>query len=328
MMRSMRTIRFGLIGLGIHGMRYARHLSAGEVPGARLALACRRDRLQGEAAARELGVPFVEDYRRVLDDPAVDAVAVVVPCHLHPRLVPEALEAGKAVLVEKPLAQDADGARRILEAASRSSRPAMVAQTLRYNAVVRAVRERSGSLGEIRFLSLSQRFEPATRGWLDEEAGGGILRNSGVHAFDLIRHLAGREVEEVSCFAGRQTGRRMENTFAAVLRLEGGVLVSVDQARTTASRSGRIEFVGEGGQLSGDHVHHHLAEIHGTVSRNLELPAPVPTVRACLEAFTEAVRQEREIPIPLEEGLRAVEIVDACRRSAEAGLPRKVERKP
>ena len=324
----MKEVSFGLIGLGNHGLRYARHLTAGEVEGARLGMVCRRDRERGEAAARELGVAFTDDYRRVLSNPALDAVALAVPCDLHPILVPEALEAGKAVLVEKPLAPDAEAGRKIVAAAARSGRVAMVAQTLRFNSVVREIRRRIPDFGPLRFLSLSQRFEPSDRGWLDEPAAGGILRNTGIHSFDLVRHLTGLEVERVACLEARRSEGRMEDTFAVVLRLQGGILATVDNTRTTASRTGRIEWVGEQGQLSGDHAHHFLKEIRGLRARELDLPAPVPTVRECLAAFTAAVRGERAVPTPLVEGLRGVEIVDACRLSAATGLPRDVERKP
>ncbi len=322
------AVRIGVIGLGVHGLRYARHLSAAEVPGARLAMVCRRDRARGEAAARELGVAFTEDYRRVLSDSSVDAVAFVVPCDLHPTLVPEALAAGKAVLVEKPLAADAAGAAWILEAASRSRLPAMVAQTLRFNTVVRAVGARREELGELRFVTLSQRFEPSGREWLDDPAAGGVLRNTGVHSFDLVRHLTGLEAEEVSCFASRIVTRKTEDSFCALLRLSGGLQAAVDNNRATASRSGRIELVGERGQLEGDHVHHRLVEIRGTLRRDVELPPPVPTIRECLAAFAAAVRGEAPVPIPLVEGLRAVEIVEACRTSSDTGLPRRVQRRP
>jgi len=323
----MNSIRIGLIGLGIHGLRYARHLAAGEVKGASLGMACRRDRPRGEAAARELSVRFTADYRNILSSPEIDAVALVVPCHLHPSLVPEILEAGKPLLVEKPLAPGAESAREMVKAARRSGIPAMVAQTLRFNSLVRGIRERSGDLGELRFLSLSQSFEPSERPWLDDPAGGGILRNTGVHSFDLLRHLSDREVEEVSCFSQRLVTRRTEDAFAAVAKLSDGILASVDNQRTTASRSGRIEWVAEGGHLVGDHVHHSLREIRGTSIRELEPPPPVPTVRECLAAFVAAVRGEAAVPVPLVEGLRAMEIVDACRSSAADGSPRRVDRR-
>jgi predicted dehydrogenase len=322
----MEAIRIGLIGLGAHGIRYARHLAAGEVPGARLGMVCRRDAETGARLAREWGAAFTEDYRRLLDDPAVDAVAVVVPPHLHPRIVAEALAAGKPVLVEKPLAPDAAAGRTLVEAAGRAGVPAMVAHTLRFNTVIREIRDRSAALGELRFLALSQRFEPSSREWLDEPISGGILRNTGVHAFDLVRHLTGREVEEVTCAAEGRVTRRTEDSFGAVLRLSGGGLATVDNSRATDSRSGRIEWVGEVGQLIGDHVHHRLEEIRGRDRKPLPLPAPAMTVRDAMASFIAAVRGESPVSVPFGEGLRAVEIVDACRASASAGRPAAVER--
>jgi myo-inositol 2-dehydrogenase/D-chiro-inositol 1-dehydrogenase len=211
-----------------------------------------------------------------------------------------------------------------VEAARRSGQVAMVAQTLRFNAVVRTIQERREELGELRVISLSQRFEPSTRLWLDDPAAGGILRNTGVHSFDLVRFLTGLEVEEALCFTQRVVTQRTEDIFGAVLKLAGGVLGVVENDRTTASRSGRIELVGERGQLCGDHVHGLLLEIQGASLHSIPLPPPVPTVRECLAAFTSALHGRTPVPIPLEEGLRAVEIVDACRESAEMKMPRRV----
>jgi predicted dehydrogenase len=285
---------------------------------------CRRDRIQGEVQAKRLGVPFVGDCRRVLEDPGVDAVVLVLPPDQHVRLVPEALDAGKGVLVEKPLAPDAAGARSLVEAARRSGQVAMVAQTLRFNTVVRAIRERREALGELRVISLSQRFEPSTRTWLDDPVAGGILRNTGVHSFDLVRHLTGLEAEEALCFTHRVRTKQTEDAFGAVLKLAGGSLGVVENNRATAGRNGRIELVGEKGQLCGDHVHGLLVEIQGSSARSIPLPPMVPTVRECLAAFAAALHGRTPVPIPLEEGLRAVEIVDACRESAEMKMPRRV----
>jgi len=323
---GMQKLRIGLIGLGIHGSRYARHLAAGEVEGAELAAVSRRDRARGEAQAKELGVSYEPEYKRILDDRRIDAVVLALPPDLHARLVPESLAAGKAVLVEKPLAPDAVTARLLVEAGRRSQHPAMVAQTLRFNRVVQAIRKHRAGLGPLRMISLSQSFEPSSRTWLDDPLAGGILRNTGVHSFDLVRFLTGLEAEEVLCFAESVITRRTEDSFAAILRLTGGVLAVVENCRATDSRSGRIEMVGERGQLCGDHVHHHLAEIHGTQSETLDLPPPVATVRDCLASFVEAIRGKIEVPIPLEEGLKAVEIVDACRESAQMRMPRRVAR--
>ncbi len=324
MIARMKTLQLGLIGLGSHGARYAAHLAAGEVEGARLAVACRRDRAAGEAQAEALDTRFTADYRQVLQDPEVDAVIVVVPPALNLPIAAEALAAGKGVLVEKPLAPDAGSARRLVEAARAAAVPAMVAQTLRFNAVVLAVRERLASLGPLRLISLSQRFEPSSRIWLDDPESGGILRNTGVHSFDLLRFLTGLEVEEALCLTGRIVTRNTEDAFAAMLRLSGGPLAVVENDRATSARSGGIEVVGEKGQLRGDHVRHTLEEGRGSDWSPIPLPPKVPTVRECLKAFVAAMRGESPVAIPLEEGLRAVAIVDACRESAEKKGPRRV----
>ena len=194
---------------------------------------------------------------------------------------------------------------------------------LRFN-TVRAMKQHRESLGKLRVISLSQRFEPSTRLWLDDPTAGGILRNTGVHSFDLVRFLTGLEAQEALCFTQRVLTQRTEDGFGAVLKLAGGALGVVENNRATASRSGRIGLVGEKGQLCGDHVHGLLLEIQGASARSIPLPPMVPTVRECLAAFVSALHGRTPVPIPLEEGLRAVEIVDACRESAEMKMPRRV----
>ena len=90
----MSAVRFGLIGLGIHGMRYARHIMQ-DIDGAELYAVCRQDPARGQAFAREHNVRYYREYLDVLNDPKVDAVVVVTPSHLHERICTTALEAGK-----------------------------------------------------------------------------------------------------------------------------------------------------------------------------------------------------------------------------------------
>ena len=74
----MAAIRFGLIGMGTHGMRYARHLMH-DVEGVELYAVCRQDPLRGTTFAREHNVRYYREYVDLLGDPQVDAVAVVTP---------------------------------------------------------------------------------------------------------------------------------------------------------------------------------------------------------------------------------------------------------
>lgn len=321
-------VNFGLIGLGVHGRRYAAHLLE-DVPGARLVAVCRRDRKAGEAWAAERGLRYHGDAAALSADPGVDAVAVVTTPDLNPAIIERAAAQGKHVLIEKPLALDGAAATRIARAVEGRGVTVMVAQTLRFNSVVRTLAAHVPSIAPLHAVSLSQRMEPSRLTWQADPAvaGGGNILHTGIHLFDLLRHLTGEEVDRVSCETRRVINPGLEDSFGAVMRLSSGRTVAlVDCSKATRSRSGRIELVGEGGQLVGDHVHGFAFRIHGYERTDLCPPAPVPTVRETLRAFVEALRRGGPPPITVTDGMRAVEIADACYRSAATGRSVPVER--
>ena len=316
----MAELRLGLIGAGIHGARYVEHLARGDVEGARLAALCRRDEAAGREMARAAGARYVREPEDVVADPEVDAIAVVVPPDLHPRIVGACLDAGRPVLVEKPLAASAAEAREMAARAERTGTFAMVAHTLRFDPLIRRMREEVASLGPLRVIALNQRFEPTDRPWIDEPGRGGAILNTGVHGFDLMRFLTGCEVVSIYAEAAAVVTRRTEDEVVAVMRLEpGGVLATLDNARTTQGRSGRIEIAGERGQLRGDHVHRDLHRLEGRHATSLGPIPPAATVAEALRAFVRAVARGEPPPITVHDGLAAVEIAEACRRSVELG---------
>jgi predicted dehydrogenase len=321
----VKDLRVGLIGLGIHGARYAHHLQT-DVPGARLAAVCRDDRDAGEAFASEHGIPYYRDFRSLLAGGQVDAVCAAVPPDLHGEIAEAALRLGVPLLLEKPLAVDVATARRMVQAAAGSSAPLMVAHTLRYNPVVLRIREMAADLGRIHLVALNQRFEPAARPWLDRPGPGGIILNTGIHEFDLVRFLTGCEARSVRCVTRNVGTRRTEDVFAAVLELEpGGMLATVDASRCVGGRSGRIELAGESGQIAADHELGMVSLLRARTSDTYRITEPVPTVRAVLRDFVQVVRGQKENPIPALEGARAVAVAEACLRSAASGGEEPVE---
>jgi myo-inositol 2-dehydrogenase / D-chiro-inositol 1-dehydrogenase len=313
------VLRLGLAGLGIHGLRYANHLLAGDVPGGCLAAVSRADADAGRDFAARHGVAFVPDPRELAAFPGLDAVIVVLRPDLHAPVAEACLEAGRPVLVEKPLATCVADARRIARLAERARAPLMVAHTLRFDAVVERMREALASLGPLRLMAINQRFDPAGRGWLDEPGPGGVLLNTAVHGLDLIRFLTGREVESVTAEVGRAETVRTEDQAAAVLRLEGGVLATLDNCRATAGRSGRIEIAGDRGQLVGDHVHRTLVRYEGRRAENLGPVPQRPTVPEVLRRFVACVAEGAPVPVTARDGLAAVELAEAMRISAAEG---------
>lgn len=320
-MSSPRVIRLGLIGTGKHGVRYARHIRD-DCPDAQLVAIARRDAAKAAALAEEVGVRAYTDYRELIAREDLDAVIVVVPPGFHADIVTCAAQARLPILLEKPAATSVAAGEMMRAALHEQRVPLMVAHTLRYNAVVRAVLAARASIGTIHSLSLTQRFEPSPLDWIDdpERSGGGMALHTGVHLFDLLHVLTGLEPEAVTCQMERVNTRRTEDSFVATVRLGGGaVLASVCCARTTGGRTGHIELSGERATLVGDHVLHQAYQVVGTRMEPLATGQPVPTVREAVRDFVRALRERAPMPITLDDGLRAVAVAEACYAAARSG---------
>jgi predicted dehydrogenase len=311
----------GLIGLGKHGSRYARHIVE-DLTDAALVAVCRRNRAEGERLAAVHRCAFYDDYRELVANPRVDAVVVAVPPMLHPAIVEAACHAGKPLLVEKPLATSLAAARHIASLVSASGVRAMVAHTLRFNSTVQTVHAHVPELGPLHAVYLSQRFEPSPLGWLDRraESGGGIVLHTGVHSFDLLRFLTGCEVTRIWSRTMRIITRETEDSFAMTCELgDTPLLATIAGSRAMGGRVGLFDLAGARGHLLADHVHGFVHLVRHTERLVLPVPPPVPTVRETLGAFVRALREDTPFPISIEDGLRAVAIVDAAYRSAEHG---------
>ena len=317
----MRPLRFGLIGLGIHGMRYARHIME-DVSMAELVTVSRRDVASGEDFAKKHGLRYYEDPAGLVTDPDVDAVVVVTPPGSHMRICLEALNAGKDVIVEKPMALTADQARRVASAAEGCDRKLMVAQTFRYNPVVEEVRRAIPELGGVRFMRAYMRLEATSVPWHNapETAGGGTMMDLGVHLFDLVRYLSGREIVSIECRCDKIRNRCVEDFFTASLELSGmDGMVIVDANRIAGVRSGGIEVVGEEGEIRGNFYTGVFEEIVDGEYRSVDVSAGTSGIIRVLEDFIDAVDSGGEVTITADDGVKSLEAVEAGYHSAEIG---------
>jgi predicted dehydrogenase len=221
-------IRLGVIGCG--GVAELRHLPAlRRVSGVEVAALADVDPLRLERVAQQFGVARrYSNHSDLIETGDVDAVAVCVPPALHAVVARAALDAGKHVFIEKPLALCLAECDLLLESAdAHGALKVMVGFNLRSHRLVRAAREivRRGELGEIKLVSTT--FTSGVRLGKDfadwrrrRELGGGALFELGVHHFDLLRFLLGREVEEVSA-----SSARADETATVMARMEDGAQV-------------------------------------------------------------------------------------------------------
>jgi predicted dehydrogenase len=317
----MAPVAVGLIGAGKHGQRYAQHV-VNDVPELRLAALSRQDHARGAEQASALGCRYHTTWSALVDDPGVEAVVAAVPPSLHPEIAGAVARVQKPLLIEKPLATTGAAAAEVVRVLRAAAVPCLMAHTLRWNAVVDAIRARLPALGPLRAVLLNQRFEPSTLGWLDDPAvaGGGIILHTGVHSFDLVRWLTGCEVARVTCRTVRAATVRTEDNFLAVLELEGSdALVAVNGSRATLGRSGLIDVAGAEGQLVGDHQLGWCFGIRGLERTPVPIHEQLPTVREVLRAFARLLVAGEQPRTSLEDGARAVLVAEACYRSARLG---------
>ena len=321
-------LRVGVIGLGIHGQRYVRHL-AQDVPEACLAAVCRRDPVQAERVGQEWGVPFFTDPEHLLEHPDVDAVAIITPPPTHLPLATAALERGKPVLLEKPLTQVLDEAYELERIVQETDTPLFLAQTLRYNVALQRAKQELERIGPIRSFTASQRLPRTDLAWQNTEATHplGSILNTGVHLYDLVRWMLDAEFERVYCLSHRVENPFHEDLFKtqATLR-DRDTLVALEVAKCTQSRSSSLELVGENGQIWVDYQLDQVVLVEGGQRSVLREAKSEPTLPPMLRDFVRCVRDFEPMPVTVRDGLRTLEVVEACYRSVAENQPEYVSR--
>jgi predicted dehydrogenase len=200
-------MKIGVIGLGFMG---STHLKAFQsISGVEVAVVASDDEraLSGDLSHIQgniggpgerldfSGVRKYRDWREAVADPGIDAVDICLPTKMHAPATIAALDAGKHVLVEKPMALDGPSTDAMIEAARKSGRTLMTAQVLRFVPEYRAMAERvkSGSLGAVRSAIFRRRCSaPAWSIWMgNKEASGGGVFDLLIHDVDFCQHLFG-----------------------------------------------------------------------------------------------------------------------------------------
>ena len=309
--RSSIPIGIGLVGVGRHGSRYIQHLLH-DVPGAALTAMCRRS---GGGTYPGTDIPVYDDYHAMIADPRVDAVAVVTPPSLCYPICLAAVERGKAVLIEKPLALNGREARAMVSAAEQRHVLLMTAQTMRFDPTIMLLRKQLATIKPLRFASLISHIEPKANPIASQNGPVvGALLELGVHLLDLIRFLTDEEVLEVQCRTSPAAGP--ETHVHAQIRTSGGIRCGLEIARIDGQRRGTAEWSGAGGTIKGDWVARTVTRTQPDGRSETTAVEPHPTIRTTLQAFVEAIRTGAAPPISGRDGCLAVEAADACYRSA------------
>jgi predicted dehydrogenase len=217
-----------VVGIGIIGTGFARST---QIPGFR---ACREARVvaiasghleNAEGVARDFGIEFAtDDWREVIERSDVDLISIVTPPSTHREMTLAALDAGKAVLCEKPTALNASEAEEMLRRAEETGLLALIDHELRFLPARRLMREmiRAGEIGRVQhvkyFFRAESRANPLRpwNWWSDAAQGGGVLGAIGSHAVDSLRWMLGTEISHVTARLATHIRERTEDKTGRV----------------------------------------------------------------------------------------------------------------
>lgn len=255
-MAEPKIIRVGVIGAGRIGKIHAENL-ANRVPGAKVVAIADPVLAAAQETAARLFIPkATADYREILADPEIDAVAICSSTDTHARMIVEAARAGKHIFCEKPIAYDLEKIDEALAAVEKAGVKLQIGFNRRFDPNFRRVRQMvaEGKIGETHILRITSR-DPAPPPIEYVKVSGGIFFDMTIHDFDMARYLIGSDVEEIFVAGGVRVDPRIGeagdiDTAVITLFFKNGTIGTIDNSRKAIyGYDQRVEVFGSGGML-------------------------------------------------------------------------------
>ena len=300
-----------------------------------------------QAHARAVGVPWFADHRAMLAQVPVKAAIVATPNATHAAIGLDLVERGIAVLVEKPIADDAEAAWKLCAAAEAARVPLLVGHHRRHNPIIARARAllADGVVGRpVSITAMSTWLKPEAYfevAWRRLPGGGPVLINL-IHDVDLLRHLVGEIASVQALTSSAVRGNPVEDTAAVILRFANGALGAISVSDTVAAPWNWDLAAGEAAHYPRQDVD--AIFISGTEG-SLTLPRletwryrgargwheELTRERAVVHARDPYAEQLRHLRAVVEgseaplcsgpDGTRTLEAINAVLASAQAGLP-------
>ncbi len=339
-------IRLGLIGCGGQGGYLS---EAAAITGRCDLVACADiDAERAEEFAEQFGyAEWFGNAAEMLDESDVEAVMVATPHDALSENASDAAEAGKHVLVEKPMAQTPRGARYLVEAARENDVRLMCGYTLRFLPERQEMRRLldEGAVGEVTHVTSGQLIGPLS-GWLaDTGRGGGPMKYVGSHALDFLMWMAGAPVNEVYAHVNFAEDGSVETDVSVSIHFEGGIMGQLLTSQRMGGRYGWCDVIGTAGRLRTEWESDELYVESRTMPEyanptRIKVPQSahhpdyardaaarltgfkyVRSWAAEITEFADAIREGRDPSVSGEDALRVVEVMEAIRLSYMNGLP-------
>ncbi|MBA2877226.1 putative dehydrogenase [Anoxybacillus kamchatkensis] len=336
-------VNFAIVGCGHIAKKHAEAIK--QVANANLYAVCDTVPERMDDYVKEYGAEAYTDLDRLLADENVHVINICTPSGYHASIAKKAAEAGKHVIVEKPIALTLRDTNDIIEACSRNDVKLSVVHPNRFRPAMiwlKSIMEK-GLLGKISHANATVRWNRNQQyydqaPWRGTKAlDGGVLMNQAIHNLDLLVWLMG-DVEEVfSMSATRIRNIEAEDVSTGVVRFTTGALGVIEAATTIYPKNleESISIFGEKGTViiggtTANFIEHcqiegmSQNEIEQIVNEIKENPYGKPGHQCIIEDMIQAIHNDREPIVTGNDGKRALELVLALYKSAETNQPVKL----
>ena len=311
-----QKICIGLIGAGkvsfFHGKGYLNLKDQVEVKVADIIEKNAKER------AAHIGAEYVTDYRELLKDETVDAVDICLPNYLHAPVTVEACEAGKHVLVEKPIANTVKEADDMLSAAHKNGVHLMVVHSNRFLPVNNYLMKELPSIGKISWVHATKEHPKCPGTWYanPEKSGGGVLLDVGIHAADLILWCSHQLATRVYASVTTVGDVPVEDVAFCQMELTGNVKASffVSWASPLSSNTLKVRGDTEEKGLTSDMKAQNVI-FKGKENEPVNCPQTEPETAMTVKAFVKSIQKDVTPPITGEDGKKALQIIEAAYES-------------
>lgn len=329
-------ISFGIVGCGMISNIHAQAIK--RIPSARLVGVADKCIENARQFAEKYQIKSYDDYAHLLSDPEIQVICVCTPSCFHAKNAIDAMEHGKHVVLEKPMALTAESADEIIRTCQKTGMLLTVISQLRFSEDIREVKKllEENAIGKVSLCSLYMKYYRsrdyyASSSWKGRRSydGGGALLNQGIHGVDLLEYIAGSVKKIHGKVRTISHQIEVEDTAVAMLEFENGAL-GVIEASTCAypGFERRLEICGDEGYILLEDNRISKMMIHGEeVNRNLTAEnetASDPTNLSCemhqlqIQNLIAAIKGEENLLIDCYEGKKAVRLINEIYRFSEA----------
>ena len=328
----MKPVTFGIIGAGRIGKLHADNLLS-RVDGARLKAIT--DPFLDEDWVASRNIPLTgKGHRILLDDPEIDAILIGSPSAEHAQQMIECAEAGKHIFCEKPIALDPEIIRNALAEVDKSGVKLQVGFNRRFDPNFSAVQHQvaSGALGDPHIIRITSR-DPAPPPAEYVAGSGGMFLDMTIHDFDMARFLSSSEVTEVHAYGAvlvdPEIGKAGDIDTAVIsLKFANGALGIIENSRKAVyGYDQRVEVFGAKGTAMADNntpTSMIVLNESGTIRDKplyFFLERYKTAFVAEMQAFVDAIREDKPTLVSGKDGLVPVLIAMAAKESLKTGKP-------